>query len=173
VKGVSVTDKNSNSFLLGLIKSFSVEALLNINALTIEELIDRDILRTRNNPVADYAEWLISQKLHLHLLPNSHQGFDAIDEHGVRYQIKARRHSRTHKPLRLGVIRDLESDLFDHLITVIFNWDYSVLAAYKIPISVVKKFAKPNQHQNGHILFVRGGVLNDRDTQDISDQLMS
>jgi len=138
------------------LKNLSVVQLLRLNASTIEELIYRGVVRTRNNPVGDYAEWLISSKLGLVLLENSQEGFDAVDANGVRYQIKSRRHSRTNKSNQLGVIRNLENNPFDYLIAVVFDWDYSILFAIKMPITSIEGHAKFNEHQNGYILNLTG-----------------
>ena len=138
------------------LNTLNISQLLKLNAQTIEELIHRGVIRTRNNPVADYTEWLVSKKLNLALVENSHEGFDAVDEDGIRYQIKSRRHSKTRASNQLGEIRNLHDCPFDNLIAVIFEWDYSVLFAVKIPVGELEKHARFSAHQNGHILNLRG-----------------
>ncbi len=138
------------------IKVLSNLQLLRLNAQTIEELINRGVVRTRNNPVADYCEWLVSNKLGIELLENSQEGFDAIDKNGIKFQIKSRRHSAMNNSNQLGVIRNLEKRPFDYLIAVIFDWDYSVIFAVKIPVNSIEKYARFSKHQNGYILNLRG-----------------
>ena len=60
----------------------SVQDLLKLQAAAIGELKDRGILRTRNNPVGDYAEWLVSSALNLKLARNSAAGHDAESDSG-------------------------------------------------------------------------------------------
>lgn len=65
--------------------------LLRLHGAAINELRRRKVVRTQNNPVGDYTEWLVSRALDLKLEGNSAIGYDAINERGIRYQIKGRR----------------------------------------------------------------------------------
>lgn len=58
-------------------------------ARAMQELRHRSLIRSWNNPVADYAERLVAQELNLDLAPPVAQGCDATDDTGRRYQIKA------------------------------------------------------------------------------------
>lgn len=128
----------------------------------MEELRQRKLIRSSNNPVADYAERLICEKFSLTLEKGSNKGYDATDEKtGMKYQIKARRLTRHNTSRQLGVIRNLEQRLFDHLIAVVFNEDFSVRETWKIPHEKIKKYAKLSEHQHGHILVLTGAVLTD------------
>ena len=46
----------------------------------LNSLYSAGIVRTYNNPVGDYAEWIVSMKLGLELQKNSAAGFDALDK---------------------------------------------------------------------------------------------
>ncbi len=127
----------------------------------MEELIKRGVVRSSNNPVADYAEYIIAHKLGLKLQTESNKGFDAKDKKGLRYQIKSRRVTPHNKSLQLGVIRNLKDKPFDFLVAIIFNSDFSINKIYKIPFKVVKEHSHFSEHQNGHILILRGKVLKD------------
>jgi len=142
------------------LKKQSVRQLLIAFGAVLDELKARGVVKTRNNPVADYAEWLVAEKLGLSIQTSSTAGFDAIDAKGVRYQIKSRRLSDVNKSRQLGVIRNLKKNEFDFLIGVIFDSDFSVLEAYKIPHSLIAKYSRFSNHQNGHILQLKGDVLN-------------
>lgn len=141
--------------------------LLRQFAEILDELKRRGVLRTRNNPVADYCEWLVSNKLGFTLRNNSNSGYDAIDEAGIRYQIKGRRIDSTNPSRQLGVLRNLGAKDFDFLIAVIFNRDFTVAEAYKIPIDTIPQYSRFSVHQNGDILILRGGILNDSQVEDI------
>lgn len=142
--------------------------LLRLYAAVLEELRAQGVIRTRNNPVADYAEWLVSQKSGLKLMRNSYTGHDAVGPSGERFQIKSRRIDLSTDRRQLSVIRNLAAQEFDFLIGVLFSMDFSKVEAYKIPHDVIGTFARLSAHQNGHILHLRGGVLEAPGVEDIS-----
>jgi hypothetical protein len=150
------------------LKALSTSDLLRHFANILDELKQRNVVRTRNNPVADYAEWLVSKKLALRLEPNSKFGYDAISDANERFQIKSRRLDPSNKSRQLSVIRNLESKEFDYLIVVLFNKDFTVKEAYKIPHHLIGKFSRFSKHQNGHILNLRGDILKRTDVEDIT-----
>lgn len=125
-------------------------------------------MRTRNNPVADYAEWLVAQQLGLLLERNSNRGYDATDQDGKRYQIKSRRLDPTNESRQLSVIRNLDSAQFNYLIGILFNRNFTVKEAYKIPCGVIKEQAHFSKHQNGHILSLQGKVLTAQGVENIT-----
>ena len=82
--------------------------LLKLYCDIMEELRQRNIIRSSNNPVSDYAEKVVSEKMNLTLQKGSNKGYDAIDQKtGLRFQIKTRRLTRHNKSRQLGVIRNL------------------------------------------------------------------
>lgn len=135
--------------------------LLSLYSLLIEELRKRGLVRSSNNPVADYAEYIAARKFGLKLETGSTKGFDAKDKKGLRYQIKSRRPTEHNKSLQLGVIRNLKNKPFDFLIAIIFNKDFSASEIYKIPFNLIKKYSRFSAHQNGHILILQGKILQD------------
>ena len=153
------------------INTLSPNELLVLYGNILDELKSRGIVRSRNNPVADYSEWLVSKSLGLTLQSNSNEGFDAVDPEGIRYQVKGRRLYPSNQSRQLGVIRNLMENKFDFLIAVLFNRDFSVLEAYKVPHHIIEKHARFSTHQNGHILIMKGNVLNDKAIENISGRL--
>jgi hypothetical protein len=143
------------------LETLSTEGLLCQFANILDELKKRGVARTRNNPVADYAEWLAADALGLTLERNSKSGFDAINNKGERFQIKGRRLDETNNSRQLSVIRNLEKQEFNYLIGIIFDHDFIVKEAYKIPYPIIDKYARFNKHQNGHILQLRGTIIQD------------
>ena len=142
--------------------------LFSFYAELIEELRRRKLVRTGNNPTADYAEYLVSQKLKLHLAPNSFKSYDATSSRGTKYQIKSRRVTKYNNSRQLGVIRNLKTADFNYLIAIIFNETFSCLEAYQIPKKLISKYARYSKHQNGHILILRGPILKDRQAKNIT-----
>jgi len=144
------------------LKNLEDEELLHLYARLMEELRQRKLIRSSNNPVSDYAEKIVCEKLNLSLQAKSSKGYDAIDENsGARYQIKARRLTRHNMSRQLGVIRNLDQRLFDHLIAVIFDESFKPTEIWKMPRETIPKYARYSEHQNGHILVLTGEVLED------------
>lgn len=153
--------------------NLSIPELLKLHAAAIDELKNRGVLRTKNNPVGDYAEWLVSSALNLTLTKNSAAGHDAESSDGKKIQIKGRRIAENSGARQLGVIRNLEKNDFDELIAVIFNEAYKIIEAYLIPHSVISEFSSYRAHVNGHILQLRGALLLDKRVLNISAKLIS
>ena len=137
--------------------------LLQLYGRLMEELRQRKLIRSSNNPVSDYAEKIVCEKLKLSIQGKSSKGYDAIDEKsGIKYQIKARRVTSHNKSRQLGVIRNLDQKLFDYLIAVIFDESFKPIEIWRIPREAIPKYARYSQHQNGHILIIAGKVLEDK-----------
>lgn len=47
----------------GLLTSLTHLELLSLHSEILAELHSRGVIRTKNNPVGDYAEWLVSEAL--------------------------------------------------------------------------------------------------------------
>jgi len=152
-------------------KVLTIPELLRCFANILDELKERKVVRTRNNPVADYAEWLVTQQFRLSLERSSKRGYDAIDQNGKRYQIKSRRLDPTNKSKLLSVIRNLDTNEFDYLVGVLFNRDFTVKEAYKIPHSVIREHARFSEHVNGHLLHLQGEVLTAPGVENITEVL--
>jgi hypothetical protein len=149
-------------------KAFSTPDLLRHFADIMDELKQRGVVRTRNNPVGDYAEWLVAQRLDLSLERNSKSGYDATNTSGERFQIKSRRLDPSNNSRQLSVIRNLDAGEFDYLIGILFDRDFTVNKAYKVPHGIIAKYARFSKHQNGHILHLRGDILRDPCVEDIT-----
>lgn len=134
-------------------------------------LKSRGLIRTFNNPVADYAEYLFTKAFSLELMPNSYAGYDAIDKKSrIRYQVKSRRLTGESYSRQLSVIRNMEHKKFDYLIGILFHENFSVAEVYEIPHNLIKKYGRYSSHQNGYILQLRGELLTDKKMKDITDQ---
>lgn len=153
-------------------KDFQPLQLLRKHFKIIEELKTRGVIRTRNNPVSGYAEWLVHRKMGFYLMGNSTQGVDAYGKKGKRYQIKARHLISPSSSRQLGVIRNLRKKQFDILIAVMFDRNFNVVMAYTIPHGIIKRYARYSRHQNGHILILRGDILKDKNVKEVSRHLV-
>ena len=135
--------------------------LLALWADVMTELKSRDVIRSANNPVADYAERLVADQLGLTLAPPSTPGYDATGpDDKPRYQIKARRGVSGPKR-QLGAIRNLDQGGFDYLVVVLFDGAFGVDGMWRFPIDLVRDHAVYRKHVNAHILRLTSDVLND------------
>ena len=151
----------------------TIQELLQYHVDILAELKKRNIVRTANSPLGDYAEWLVAQKLSLTLSKNSTTGYDASDLNGIHYQIKSRRVHSANRSRQLSPIRNLDRQDFHYLIAVIFNADFSVQQAVKIPHTAISAYAKYRSHINGHILHIRGAILMDSRVEDLTALLQT
>lgn len=146
----------------------TVPELLSSHSAVLDELRRRNIVRSKNNPTGDYAEWLVATKLGLELCSKSTKGCDAIDPLGVRYQIKGRRVTADNPSRQLGVIRNLEGNDFDVLIAVVLDAAWGVLAAARMPRELVTEVSAFRRHVNGHIVHLRPSLLSNARVEDIT-----
>ena len=126
----------------------SIADLMRLYADVMEELRRRKVTRTANGPVGDYAELLFSHAFGWTLCGNSASHYDAEDDAGIRYQIKARRATRSAGTRQLGALRRLPDHGFDVLAAVLFDRDMQVLRAALIPYDIVVERAMRVDHTN-------------------------
>jgi len=144
--------------------------LMQLNQDTLSELERRDVIRTRNNPVSEYTEWLVSTRMGMTLAPANIKGYDAITNDGRRVQIKSRKNNLKNQSMILGIIRNYELNQFDDLIAVIYHHDFSIRYALLIPHELVKTYSRFNQHQNGYTVSITKDLLIDTRVCDMHEE---
>ncbi|MGK9175410.1 hypothetical protein KXR87_19680 [Yokenella regensburgei] len=164
--------KNNHLISYGFLTSLSDLELLSLHSEILTQLRFRGVIRTKNNPVGDYAEWLVSKAFGMTLLSNSSAGADAIDTDGKRVQIKARRVTPDNTSRLLSALRNYEAADFDYLIAVIFDETYNIFEAYKIPHEVIRDYARHSVHVNAHIINLKGAILTDPRVSSIKEELV-
>jgi hypothetical protein len=137
--------------------------LLRMYGAILDEFRTRGIVRTINNPLADYTEWLVAQKLNLSIQANSTAGYDAVDQVGQRYQIKARRAG-----YHLSALRNADQQLFDYVIAVIYTHDFDIQLALKIPYAVVMHYARYTAHTHSHTLIINPAIIHELMVENIT-----
>lgn len=150
------------------LSQLSVIDLLREHDAILDELNKRKVIRSRNNPTGDYAEWLAKEVLGLSLAQNSAKGFDATCADGSRVQIKGRHVSANSKSVQMGVLRNLEGKDFDYLIAIIFEPNWEVRAVVRIPHAAVPSVATYRGHVNGHVMHINDAVLMDESVENIT-----
>jgi hypothetical protein len=134
------------------------------------ELRAREIIRSSNNPVADYSEFLFCAAFGWSREGNSKAGYDARDGK-IRYQIKGRRPTRYNSSRQLSAIRKIDGNPFEYLAGVIFDEDFGVLRGALVPLAVVRKRARKSDHVNGWLFNLDDAVWSLPDVRDVTDRL--
>lgn len=156
-----------------LLKELGTKDILGLYSELLEELRRRDVVRSSNGPIADYAEWLVCEALKLRRAKPSEKGYDAQDESGARYEIKARRYTEHSRTTHFSPIRDLEGVHFDYFVGVLFEVDFSVREALILPRKVVVDLAKYREHVHGWILSIHFWMVAVSDVRNITLELRS
>tara|TARA_R110000787_G_scaffold42334_4_gene104123 strand:- start:2324 stop:2812 length:489 start_codon:yes stop_codon:yes gene_type:complete len=149
----------------------SAARLLALHAEVCEELRDRGVTRSANNPTGDLAEYLFCKAFGWSQAGNSNANIDAIGDDGVRYQIKGRRITRHNGSRQLSAIRDLGGAHFDILAGVLFAEDYTVARAGLIPREVIIERATFVERTNSHRFPLRDEIWDAPDVRDVTDVL--
>lgn len=147
------------------------DLLLRLYAETIEELRRRKLVRSSNNPVADYAEKIAAHALGLRLISQSGAGHDGEDDAGNRYQIKGRRVTPHSTSRQLSCMRNLDAKPFDHLVGIVFDAEFRIFRACVIPFDVVQARARFQKHVNGHLLHLRDEIWNVPTVRDVTAEM--
>lgn len=132
--------------------------ILRTYGAALDELRRREIARSGNSPISDYAETLFCRAFGWTRAAASTSGFDATDPTGLRYQIKARRIGDGTGGRQLSALRNLAGDPFDQLAAVLLASDFSVHRAALIPIDIVKARVRRSSHTNSDVLHLRDDV---------------
>jgi hypothetical protein len=145
--------------------------LLLLHSKVADQLRERGITRSSNNPTGDLAEYLFCKAFGWTQADNSHANVDASGLDGTRYQIKGRRITRFNKSRQLSAIRDMGGSHFDYLAGVLFNEDYTVLRAGLIPHALALERATYVQHTNSHRFLLRDDIWNAPNVRDVTSEL--
>jgi hypothetical protein len=136
----------------------TVAQLLSDYASILDELRDRKIIRSSNNPLSDYAELLFCNAYGWTREGNSASGHDATDASGVRYQIKARRITPHNRSRQLSAIRNLDKGPFDVLAGLLVDQTFQVMRAALIPASIIRGESDHVVHTNSWKFLLRDDV---------------
>lgn len=146
--------------------------LLALHAKVSEELRERGIVRSSNNPTGDLAEYLFCRAFGWTQAGNSHPSADATGPDGTTlYQIKGRRWTRHNKSRQLGALRGLPDGGFHFLAAILFSPDYSVDRAAIIPHALVLKHSTRVEHTNSWKFLLRDAVWTWPEVKDVTPEL--
>jgi hypothetical protein len=134
--------------------------LLALHARLGDELRDRGVTRSSNNPTGDLAEYLFCKAFGWTQAASSHAN-------------KGRRLTRHNKSRQRSAIRDLHGGHFDFLAGVLFNEDHTILRAALIPHSVAMDRAKFVEHTNSHKFMLRDDTWSADGVTDVTKELQA
>lgn len=156
------------------LRTATATTLLQLQAAAVEELRRRDLVRTANAPLGDYAEHLFAKAFGWELTVNSATSYDAKDSEGTRYQIKARRlRNNVAGERQLGVMRGLPDKAFDYLAAVLFDRDFTVHRAAIIPHAAVASRSRHSKHVNGWRFLLEDAVWLIEGVRDVTEAVRS
>lgn len=144
---------------------------LRAHGAVLDELRSRNIVRSSNSPISDYAEELFCRTFRWTRENNSTAGFDASDATGVRFQIKARRITNRPGSRQLSAIRNLAADPFDQLAAILFESEFLVHRAALIPIALVKARVRRSAHTNSDVFHLSDDIWSQPGVIDVTAQL--
>lgn len=153
------------------LKSLTVAELLCLYGEVLDELRGRQVVRSSNNPLSDYAERLFCDAFGWTQKRNSAAGYDATDNDGKRYQIKARRLTSFNRSRQLSAIRKLDGDPFDALAGVLVDERFQVLRACLVPVAVVRQRAARVEHTNSWKFMLVDDVWTSPDVRDVTEEI--
>ena len=153
------------------LEKFSPAELLALHAQITEELRNRGIIRSSNNPTGDLAEHLFCKAFGWNQAGNSIANLDAVGLDGTRYQIKGRRLTRHNSSRQLSAIRDLQGKHFDTLAGVLFSEDYTILRAALIPHEVMASHSTFVERTNSHRFLLRDEIWDAPDVKEVTAEL--
>ncbi len=145
--------------------------LLCLYARTLSELQNRRAIRSRNNPIADYAEHLFCTAFSWSRSPPSSTDIDAVDSAGRRYQIKCRRITIKNPSRLLGALRRLPEGNFDVLAGILFNEQFEVHRAALIPHAIVSQRSSYRADTNSWRFHLRDTVWAEAGVVDVTESL--
>lgn len=143
--------------LLADVRELDDPRLTALWAATMAELRVRGLVRSANEPVADYAERVAAAELGLTLMARSTKGYDAVGAYGLRYQIKRRRRTVSQR-CSSALSETCLSAHFDVLLALVFHSDLEHREMWSIPHAAAATHARFHQHVNGHVMRLNAAV---------------
>jgi hypothetical protein len=168
--GIYVTDIVEQRTPFG-VEKLTVAELLSAYGAILDELRRREIVRSSNSPLSDYAELLFCKAFGWSREGNSAAGHDATDAAGVRYQIKGRRLTRHNASRQMSAIRNLDATPFDYLGGVLVDDGFQIIRAALVPVVIVRDRAVHVTHTNSWKFLLRDDVWNLPGVRDVTAEL--
>src|SRR5437763_14880134 len=136
----------------------TVGELLSCSRAILAELRRRGVIRSGNAPAGDYAELLVQRATGGELAPSSQKSWDVETPTGVHLQVKARVVTNPKAPgeRQLSVFRSWE---FNAAVIVLFDDEFRVWCAARLPIETFRDAAQFVEHVSGYRVFATDELL--------------
>lgn len=151
------------------LSAVTVKDLLVFGVDANAELRRRGIIRTENNSIGDFAEYLFCRAFSWRPVnSNSEKEMDAVGPDRTRYQIKARRLAGNAGDRQLSALRKLPEKGFDKLAAVLFDARFGIERAAIIPHALVLANATHQGHTNSWRFILRDEVWTWEGVEDVT-----
>ncbi len=149
----------------------SVRDLLKLHGSVLDELRRREVVRTSNSPVGDYAELLFATAFGWDLESSSAAGHDATDKDGLRYQVKSRRLTKANGSRQLSFLRRLPEKKFDFLAAALFDGACQVQRAIILPHEGLEARCRYSKHANGWLFRLEDNCWDMAGARDVTNEI--
>lgn len=151
-------------------RSLSSRELLRLYSQTLTVLRDREVIRTRNAPAGDLAEWLVARAYDGAVQPNSNKSFDVLTKDGRRLQVKC----RVLKVPGTQIYSLFRTWDFDACVFILFDPDtYDVTRAVEVPAAGLPALSRHSKWVAGDRVQVRTDLLQVPGARDVSSELIA
>jgi hypothetical protein len=123
----------------------------------MSELLQRGVVRSGNNPVADMAERVIADYHGVDPEPPNSKSYDVVTRDGATIQVKALRRTKSSRR-NLSPLRTLD---FDFVAAVIFATDMQLVEAVFVPVAAVRDHMTWSNTWKAHRLALTKRLLDD------------
>jgi hypothetical protein len=150
------------------VRSLTVRELLRLSASIVTELNIREVVRSRNPPAGDLAEYLVAKAYQGELAAPSVKSWD-VQAGARKLQVKCRLVDRDDR--RSQTFSSFRSWEFDACVFMTLDcYTYDVIRAVEVPMATVKTLARETSWVKGHNISVKrivGPVPGARDVTDL------
>jgi hypothetical protein len=133
--------------------------LLRLYAATITELLRRRVVRTRNAPAGDLAEWLVARAYGGELAPASEKSWDVRSADGRRLQVKCRTVSEVVPRGQRGLSPFRSFDFDAAVIVLLDESSFDVVQAVELPVDAVQASARHVAWVNGYRVHANAALM--------------
>jgi hypothetical protein len=137
----------------------SVGDLLSRSRAFLMELRRRAVIRSGNAPVGDYAELIVQRSTGGTLAASSQKSWDVLTPGGERLQVKARIVTGARGARGERQLSPFRSWDFDAAVIVLFDNEFHVSRAARLPAQTVQSAARFSEHVHGHLVVATDDVL--------------
>lgn len=132
--------------------------LLALSRRILKELQRREVVRSGNAPAGDYAELLVREAVGGRLARNAQRSWDVLGPTGERIQVKARvvTNPQARSERQLSVFPSWE---FDAAVIVLFDDNFRVWRATRLPVEFVQAAGHFKRHVRGTVVFATDELL--------------